>query len=196
MKQSEVICSPEQYWGSAMQQHIAASIIDPGNQWIYNIEHSQDECILMETEHVVLCRDKSPSSDERFLIIFRDDSLKSMRDLRGEHIKLLEHVARTIKNFQRLNLINGPWSAYFNYLPSTFQLHLHLARQVTGKIHMRAHNLFRVLNNLRRDPQYYENALILTRCEIGSPLHAIYEETKQAQTPKTETDTNAEAGSI
>ena len=61
---------------------------------------------------------------------------------------------------------------------------------------MRAHNLFRVLNNLRRDPQYYENALILTRCEIGSPLHAIYEETKQAETPKTETDTNEEAGSI
>lgn len=196
MKQCEVICSPETYWGSDMQQYIAASTASPENQWIYNIEQSEDECILMETEHVVLCRDKHPSSEERYLIVFRDCSLKSMRSLRGEHIGLLEHVARVIKAFQHKECMQGQWSAYFNYPPSTFQLHLHLAPRVLGKVHMRAHNLFRVLNNLRRDPTHYANALILTRCDAGSPLHLLYDDPPQNESRPPATQTKADAGSI
>ena len=196
MKQCEVICSPETYWGGGMQKYIASSTASPDNQWIYNIEQSQDECILMETEHIVLCQDKNPSSEERYLIVLLDDLLKSLRNLHGDHIKLLEHVARVIKMFQHRELMEGQWSAYFNYPPSTFQLHLHLARQVTGKVHMRAHNLFCVLKNLRRDPRHYENALILTHCDAGSSLHAIYDDLVRTETQPPETQPKGGAGSI
>ena len=57
------------------------------------------ERIYLDKTAFMLCRDIHPGTDTRYLVIFKDTSLKTIRDLTGDHVKLLTEVQATISQF-------------------------------------------------------------------------------------------------
>jgi hypothetical protein len=55
------------------------------------------------------------------------------------------------------------FSVFFHYMPSVFQLHLHVNMQSEYISTERAHHLSHVIGNIQRNSEYYMQALILTK---------------------------------
>ena len=83
------------------------------------------ERIYLDKTAFMLCRDIHPGTDTRYLVIFKDTSLKTIRDLTGDHVELLTEVQATISQFlkQRHPDTHSQFKTFFHYTPSVFQLH-------------------------------------------------------------------------
>lgn len=169
------ICSPESY--SKMHKFILRECKNMNNQWIYKIirpghNRLEEDICIIEPEWV-LVTNKHFGCEQRFLVIFRDEKLKTIRDLRQSHITVLKQIFMKVKEYlNQHNLFN--YIFYFHYLPSVFQLHMHvnLVTFIT-KQNDRIQPLHTIIRNLEKKSTYYEEALILTkycktrhRCEI------------------------------
>ena len=160
------LCSPEDY--SKMRVFIATECKDVANRWIYQIINKDwnavDEQVCLDHEQWVMVKNKQHSQDERFLVIFKDTSLKTIRELRCKHVPLLQHVGATVTQYMQENGFET-FAMYFHYLPSVFQLHLHVNTQSgsEGKPNDRIQPLQAVVRNLKFDSEHYAQALILTK---------------------------------
>lgn len=108
--------------------------------------------------------------DLHCLAVVNDRSLRSLRDLTGKHIGMLENIlnkgVRLIK--KKFKLPSDQIVAYIHYYPSIWHLHIHFVniaiadkdnKQATGL----AHNLEAVIKNLRLDTNYYKDGVIMVR---------------------------------
>lgn len=113
------------------------------------------------------CR-KSPPHSRRmlnWLSIAHDRSLRTMRDLRGEHVpmlkRMLEQCMSTVESNTRIQ--RDQVMAYVHYPPSVYQLHVHFAFPYGQHCHRdtyRVHSLPAIINNLEIDPEYYAKATL------------------------------------
>jgi hypothetical protein len=92
----------------------------------------------------------------------QDHSLKTIRDLRQCHLAMLQDVYGTVSVFLQ-SRHKHKYYMYFHYMPSVFQLHLHVNSNTQHINWDRAHLLSVVTSNLRKDSEYYAKALILTK---------------------------------
>lgn len=174
MKYCQVICSPHIYYSEHCQRLIESSTRRATNQWIYNIESSAQEDIVIRHKHFLICKDIcKKEQDGKLLIVFKDSSLRTIRDLEERHINMLMEAYAITKLWMKENGIGDSWSIYFNYFPSNYQLHAHVL-PTTNKTHMRAHKLLRVVQNLTKDSAYYKKALILTRLSRTNSVFPPY----------------------
>ena len=165
------ICSPEDYSSRTMQDYIQSKCIEPDKQWIYDlidgkIDSNAPNCmerIYLNKTAFMLCRDIHPGTDTRYLVIFKDTSLKTIRDLTGAHVKLLTEVQATISQFlkQRHPDTHSQFKTFFHYTPSVFQLHAHISVPNSFYNTARVHHLSTCIRNLRKDHEWYSKALIL-----------------------------------
>ena len=166
-----VVCSPEDY--QRMSNFIQGECVDVNNRWIYQIIDKQwhylDEDVFLDTEHWVMVKNKyhASATDFRLLIIFKDKSLKTIRELRGKHVPLLKQISASVTHFMQCNNVED-FFMYFHYLPSVFQLHLHVHANSTyvqkiSKQNDRIHPLHTVVHNLQCNSEHYAQALILTK---------------------------------
>lgn len=169
-----IICYPEKYYDTGVQDAIRKSCDLESNQWIYNLNTAADETILFEDQHVVICKDKSSCHYRSVLVVFKDTRLKSMRDLRSQHIPMLLKAKELGLRFFQFENIGKPASVYFNYLPTVFQLHMHVSPVVNSICHVRSHQLRHVIRNLLKDDSYYTKALIMTRIPKNHCLFECY----------------------
>jgi|DEB0MinimDraft_4_1074332.scaffolds.fasta_scaffold00801_3 diadenosine tetraphosphate (Ap4A) HIT family hydrolase len=162
------ICTPEEYYSEEMQQLIKTTCAHEEKQWIYkildNTHDPQTETIFIRNADWVLCQNIHPGTDKRYLIIFTDCSLRTIRDLRMEHVKMLMNAQQEVTRF--LNKchpdIYNKFSFFFHYLPSVFQLHAHVSvRKLTFNVNRRQ-PFQTVIRNLLHDSEYYKKALFLT----------------------------------
>jgi m7GpppX diphosphatase len=158
------LCSPEQYYHKAMQHVIAANRRHRDQAWIFDLisgaaKHER-EVIYIDTDQWLLC--SHPESDVRFLVVFKDLRLHSIRDLRHEHIPMLRDVNRQVAAFLRARSPKDvrSFKFFFHYMPSVFQLHMHVCLQHTGDT-LRIHSLQSVLHRLDFDDLWFRRALIL-----------------------------------
>ena len=175
MKHCQIICSPYVYYSQACQNLIVESIKSENNRWIYGVDSSDKEAVLYDDRDFTICKDipKKDDKDQRkMLIIFKDRSLRTIRDLRHKHTTMLlraweQGMRQTIK-------FKGKWSIYFNYLPSNYQLHAHISPEASA-VHLRAHQLRRIVNNLSFNNFFYRDALLLTRLSRNNAVFPAYE---------------------
>jgi len=158
------ICCPEQYYNKATQHAIAANRRHRDQAWIFDLvsgaaKHER-EVIYIDTDGWLLC--SHPDSDARFLVVFKDVRLHSMRDLRQEHVSLLLDVNRKVAAFlrRRFPKDHPKFKFFFHYLPSVFQLHMHVCQQHTGDA-LRIHSMQSVIHRLNTDSLWFQKALIL-----------------------------------
>ncbi len=153
------------YADAPMQEFIQAEIMK--KTWIYKIISGEKEAehVLFRDENIVVLPD-SEGGDEpgvlNLMAIFTDTRLKSIRDLRGEHVPMLESVKDIIAS-----LLPPEFSSpmiYFHLPPSVFQLHLHICAPAdvlrTTSSMQRVWFLEDIISNLKIDPDFYLKATL------------------------------------
>lgn len=161
------LCTPEIFYTPKMQQFIMNRCNDIDKQWIYFMiaekPLGENEQIFETHEEWILCKDVHQGNDFRMLVIFKDVELKTIRDLRQEHIPLLLTIKREVKRYLRQiqNIEVDSYKIYFHYTPSVYQLHAHVS--IPGQFYnnWRTHNINYVISNLRKDTFYYRNAILI-----------------------------------
>jgi len=177
--------SPEVYASDAMQSYVLDEAGRPSKQWIQKVLKGQQESdqvkrsdpdfLLLPDTHRT---NRGGGADQswfrttlNWLCIPRDCSLRSLRDLRGEHVGLLEKMLR--ESLECIEAETGipadEVMAYVHYPPSVYHLHVHFAYpygQQTHRDPFRMHSLASVIQNLRLDGGYYE------RISLHVPVHA------------------------
>lgn len=165
------ICSPEDYSSRVMQEYIHLKCQEPDKQWIYDLisgkigtqTANSMERIYLNEPAFMLCRDIHPGTDTRYLVIFKDTALKTIRDLTGNHLELLTQIQSRIQQFLRHSHpdTHREFKIFFHYTPSVFQLHVHVSVPNTFYNTTRVHHLSTCIRNLRHDSDWYAKALIL-----------------------------------
>ncbi|EKX47560.1 hypothetical protein GUITHDRAFT_137339 [Guillardia theta CCMP2712] len=156
-----------------MRTYVEEQVRCPRKQWIYEILEGtrEKEAVLVETADMIFLPDTEARNDKdtvNWLAIIKDRSLRSLRDLRGEHADMLQRAQTTCVDYilNTRNFDKHDVMAYIHYLPSVFQLHIHFcapygsytARDAIYKLHP----LDNVISNLRIDSDYYRKAHIST----------------------------------
>ena len=177
--------SPEAYASDAVQRYVAEEVERPSKQWIHKVLRGQQESeeVRRSDRDFLLLPDTHRTNRKggvdqswvkttlNWLCIPRDCSLRSLRDLRGEHVGLLEKMLR--ESLECIEAETGipadEVMAYVHYPPSVYHLHVHFAYpygQQTHRDPFRMHSLASVIQNLRLDGGYYE------RISLHVPVHA------------------------
>lgn len=119
-----------------------------------------------------------PSALKRFswLSIVADPELRSIRDLRGEHIGMLEVLyAQCVESIQKEYKVSAEDIMVFaNYPPSVYKLHFHFCApffQPTAYDAFRMHSLSSIINNLKLHPMYYSMSTFQIAVHSGSDLY-------------------------
>lgn len=161
-----VMCSPHEYYGDKFSAFIENERVARQHKWIYEIIRgsmsNKNEQVFLNSPAWSLCLDKHHGTDHRYLIVFKDRSLLTVRDLRQKHIPLLEDIYQTVRDWVT-SRHNEQYFLYFHYMPSVFQLHIHVNSNRSHINWDRAHLVSRVISNLKIDSDYYKNAIFLTK---------------------------------
>lgn len=162
----KVICCPHEYYGSDFLRFIYNESRSQRHNWIYDIIQtgclSKHEQVFIDRKDWCLCVDKHHGHDVRYLVVFRDQTLRTIRDLRDNHLAMLYDVYATVAAWLK-SRHKQKYYMYFHYMPSVFQLHLHVNSNTQHINWDRAHLLSVVTGNLHKDSEYYKKALILTK---------------------------------
>jgi len=95
-----------------------------------------------------------------WLAIVLDDRLRSMRDLRGSDVAMLERLQDScLKAIEKETGVEAhKIMTYVNYPPSVYRLHIHFCAPFSGSSAFdafRMHPISNVINNLKINPEYY-----------------------------------------
>jgi diadenosine tetraphosphate (Ap4A) HIT family hydrolase len=164
----EIICDPTVYYNSKMRESRTFKRNSRDHQWIFELiecKVSKSEQVYIDEPEWMLCRDLHPGTDARFLVVFKDKTLVTIRDLRAHHIHMLKDMQKKVHAFLNTqNLQNrNSFQIFFHYPPSVYQLHAHVSpvRGHCGQ-RLRTQYLNTICANLMKDTNWYRDALILT----------------------------------
>lgn len=161
------------------------------NDWVYNIIEGRSEADRVYLNDpdpdtgFMLVKDLKWSGEEKDLyvvaICHRRD-IGSLRDLRGEHLSLLQNImtkgtkAIQEKHEKMLYQIR----TFIHYPPSFYHFHVHF-KAVDACDYTttdRDHLLSTVINNLKIDSDYYKKSTLTYPLSIASPLYEALEKAK------------------
>jgi len=163
----------------------------------------EQERILLDTPHFLLNIDtkwrshpdpkttpraqwyQHPSTADLYcLIIFKDERIASIRDLRGpDHLPILyamlDECAPVLERIYGVSRNQLRW--YFHYPPQFYHAHVHVNRlnQEWGAPVERAHLLQDVIQNLEMDPNYYVKRTLTYKLSIADPLYKRMQEAEK-----------------
>ena len=139
------------------------------NKWILDIIHNEF-CIEPLSNLILQEKDWSliyEPGQRKLLVVFKDLALSTIRDLRSQHIGMLEDVMRKVRkkivaDWQELGLTSEPMNIdfYFHYWPSVYQLHAHV-KLTSARPADRCHMFQHVIRNLKAKSMWYRDAVIL-----------------------------------
>jgi len=176
------ICSPDLFFCDAFRNKIEANRAHANQQWIFDLirgEFAANEFVFVDEPDWVLVQGNSHVSQEvRYLVIFKDKALHTIRDLRQQHLAMLRAMWLKVSRFVRARHTNhAAFRYYFHYMPSVFQLHLHVCCNVTTDMN-RTQPLSCVMRNVEARDTWYRDALIFfsparaTRSNAAAPVSA------------------------
>ncbi|KAL2084196.1 hypothetical protein ACEWY4_019714 [Coilia grayii] len=160
-------------------------------QWVYNILEKKAEADR------IVCEDPDPKTGFVLLPDFKWDmnqledlyliaivhrrDIKSLRDLRAEHIPLLENIRKKGQEgiLKRFDVPACKLRVYLHYQPSYYHLHVHftsLSHDAPGCSVERAHLLSDVILNLKADPLYYQQRPLTFPLRADDNLAAKFRE--------------------
>ena len=161
------ICSAETYYDPAFQRLLVENRRQ--NQWIFDLMTIPDcpgEKVFHDAPDWLLARDLHRGPDNRYLVVFRDEQLFCIRDLRARHVGMLRGLLSFLRRWlpEQEPLLHSKYHMYFHYRPSVFQLHLHVSMRKAPDS-LRAQDVQHVIRNLEQAGTWYKDALIL--CNSG-----------------------------
>jgi len=157
------ICAPETYYDAGFQKLLLENRRQ--NKWIFDlmdVPNCPGEKVYHSTDEWLLARDLHKGTDNRYLVVFKDKDLYSIRELRSKHIDTLKAIVEFLSRWlpEQEPVYHKKYSMYFHYMPSVFQLHMHVSMRKSLES-FRAHHMHHVLRNLHSHDAWYRDALIL-----------------------------------
>ena len=112
-----------------------------------------------------------------WLVIIKNRSIKTIRDLDASHVSMLERVkAMCVERVEKeIGVEHDEIMFYVHYHPSIYQLHIHVAYPYMQNTHRdiyRIHSLDSIINNLTIDPEYYKKATLQVSVSKDSLLYS------------------------
>ena len=146
-------------------------------EFINNILYEGKEELYYKTEKFVIVKDyKFVNTDEVYYLgIVYDSKIRSLRDLKGEHLPLLIELYNF--KFKLEETFNESVQVYVHYYPSFWHFHIHyvgVSLDVGGNIINRSWDLKSVISNLRISENYYKNADLDIIVKKNSDLHKLF----------------------
>ena len=140
--------------------------------WIDDIFTGKAEAdrVIYADDQIVILPDMK---DDRFkLLLFKDHLMRSLRDLDGSHIPLLEMCLQMIRQLMDPN--GNKMAVYFHYPPTFYRLHLHIIpveciKSASSHVYL-AHPIEQVIQNLSLCGDYYQRASLALLTRAGYPL--------------------------
>lgn len=139
-------------------------------KWIHNIlnDEAEIENVLLKSNDFYLTKDMKWNGNPEnlyLLVIFKDETLYSIRSLSSEHITMLENTKKIVIDFckKNYNISEDKLKLYFHYHPSYWHLHLHIEitdSKIGKDSTFYAETLNDVLYNLKLTSDYYKNKII------------------------------------
>jgi hypothetical protein len=96
-----------------------------------------------------------------YLVIFKDTRLKTIIDLYVSHLQMLTTIQNQVLEWLATKHAKT-FHMFFHYMPSVFQLHLHVTDKAQYINMSLAHFLQSVTKNLQHNLMYYVEAMFLT----------------------------------
>lgn len=136
-------------------------------EWIYHIiDHgvsiSKNKVLINESDFVLVTEYTMKEDDLNsfhLLALPKDKTIRGMRDLKSEHIPLLQKMVIMSKNYITSNyaINENEIEAHFHYPPGVLLLHIHFELTNNTKIRrpLREHSVNEVIENLKIDANYY-----------------------------------------
>ena len=160
-----IICCPSQFFCDEFARRIDANRAHEKQRWIFDLiagNAAPKEEVFVDRPLWMLVRGSSYcGSDVRYLVIFKDLALHTIRDLRRTHLPMLYEMRRYVRVFlQEQHGHNEDFRLYFHYMPSVFQLHLHVCCE-SAPDSSRTQLLSCVVRNIETRDTWYRDALIL-----------------------------------
>ena len=109
-----------------------------------------------------------------YYVIYQN--LHTLRDLRKYHIEMLRNTEKVVLTYLEKTLPTKEWVFFFHYMPSVFQLHLHVQDILKFFPSDRIHRLCHVKRNIRQKEDWYQNALILTSFNKNTKQFHVHSE--------------------
>jgi len=158
----KILETPEMYY-----TNIYPKIIKQNLNWINNIMSGtkESEHVIYNDNDIILIPDLKWNNkiidDMYYLVIFKNNNLKSIRDLDQTHLPLLDKVKEicTKKIKELHNIDSNKLRLYFHYHPSFWQLHLHInlvKKSWDGTLVDTSHLLMTVIINIKLVNDYYQ----------------------------------------
>jgi len=186
--------TPQMHARQSVHEFIQQEVRNPSKQWVDGIlsgTREREEVILRTDSFVLLpdterlnrywrvCtrpRGRSPLAPTRtlnWLSILQDRGIRTLRDLRGAHVPMLQDMLRQcLQAVEReTGISRDSVMVYVHYPPSVYQLHVHFSYpygQFCHKEAFRIHPLQQVITNLDIDPEYYAKVTLCIPVTRGS----------------------------
>lgn len=163
-------CTPAH--AERLSVYISRQLRDPSKKWVYDIINGRcetEKCIYEDTDITIV--PDIDHYDVKFLALFKDISLHTIRNLDASHIEMLKRVNRVCRElaFKRFGSTDENTMCYFHYLPSVFQLHLHVSSSNNMTLDAyRVHPIENVISNLCIDSDYYRKASICISVHVSN----------------------------
>ena len=187
-KQSQVwfVRETPELYATATLPYIDA-IPESKNKWIQNIFDGSKEAdrVLFKDEEMVIVfdtkMDMADLSSVYMQCIFREAGIRSIRDLRAEHLPMLQRARTTILKVSREKLSCKPSELriYMHYYPTFWWAHIHVQHisfpMMGGSTSIgKAILLEDVMQNLALKSDYYACATLVSIIKEGTPHHAAF----------------------
>ena len=123
----------------------------------------------------------NPTPSFHWLAVVADTSLRTLRDLRGSHVPMLQslHSQACQRIFEETGTEPGQILAYVHYPPSVYQMHIHFKHLAGPNVFhdtFRVHPLLSIINNLQIDSDFYKKSNlqlpVYTHTELYNALEA------------------------
>jgi m7GpppX diphosphatase len=187
--------TPALYSG-VVEPYVASVSDDRTLQWVYNCVDvkKEEERLLLNTDEFILnvdtkwkkhCDCHVPQGEWRghadtdvdelyCLAIVKERGIRTLRDLRGKHIGLLEGILKEApKAIEKVYGVKRDQLRLFvHYIPQFMHLHIHVTRlwNDIGCQVERAHLVSDIVQNLKLDGDYYEKRTITYKLPLNDKL--------------------------
>lgn len=153
---------PDSYFSEEFQKSIASQRDSTSHKWIFDLIRGAYEKVYIDEKEWMLALDtKTIENDMYYLVIFKDISLQSIRNLGSKHVPLLTKVEHEVHSFlEKKHENHKDFQLFFHYMPSFFQLHLHVCTRHT-RDPVCEYPITTVIQNLTRQDNWYRDGLFL-----------------------------------
>lgn len=161
-----IVESAETFLSDEMQNFIANERKKTQKKWVFDILEGKREVksvLYWDPDGRFLIVPSTPYNEKNlkgYMVIFKDNSLRCMRDLRGKHINLLVDACEAAYRVIPPSFTH----ASIHYHPSVYQLHIHFRQPCDINLNdSRVFTLFLILVCLVINPNFFvETSLVFT----------------------------------